>query len=128
MKESGRLPYRSVGARNEARFGLCLSVAMAERNHPFPSRTRKLSSPAPMDLRGRPPGRVGRSRTCPFRKHAIPGIDIVGKSSCREDVSLVFHVGNVFLASEVVLNDQDLRAVPFHADTVQPLEVPSPAI
>src|SRR4030066_879472 len=39
-----------------------LSVAMAERKHPFPSRTRKLSSPAPMVLRGYPRGRVGRRR------------------------------------------------------------------
>jgi hypothetical protein len=35
-------------------------VTIAERPHPFPSRTRKLSSPAPMVLRGRPLGRVGR--------------------------------------------------------------------
>ena len=35
---------------------------MAERQHPFPSRTRQLSSPAPMVLRGYPRGRVGRRR------------------------------------------------------------------
>ena len=35
---------------------------MAAEIHPFPSRTRKLSSPAPMVLGGRPPGRVGRRR------------------------------------------------------------------
>src|SRR4029079_4908902 len=37
-------------------------VAMAAESHPFPSRTRPLSPPAPMVLGGRPPGRVGRRR------------------------------------------------------------------
>src|SRR5256885_8520459 len=37
-------------------------VAIAAESHPFPSRTRKLSPPAPMVLGGRPPGRVGRRR------------------------------------------------------------------
>ena len=35
---------------------------MAKRKHPFPSRTRQLSSSAPMVLLGRPGGRVGRRR------------------------------------------------------------------
>ena len=34
----------------------------AERPHPFPSRTRKLSSPAPKILRGQPFGKIGRRR------------------------------------------------------------------
>jgi tetratricopeptide (TPR) repeat protein len=37
-------------------------VAMAEGKHPVPSRTRKLSPPAPMVLPGRLGGRVGRCR------------------------------------------------------------------
>ena len=37
-------------------------VAMSEGSHPFPSRTRKLSPPEPMVLRGKPRGRVGRCR------------------------------------------------------------------
>ena len=37
-------------------------VTIAAGSHPFPSRTRKLSLPAPMVLGGRPPGRVGRRR------------------------------------------------------------------
>ena len=37
-------------------------VAIAAGSHPFPSRTRKLSPPAPMVLEGRPSGRVGRRR------------------------------------------------------------------
>ena len=37
-------------------------MAIAERSHPFPFRTRKLSSPAPMVLHGRLCGRVGRRR------------------------------------------------------------------
>ena len=35
-------------------------VTLAERPHPFPSRTRKLSSPAPKILRGQPFGKIGR--------------------------------------------------------------------
>src|SRR5215475_6257313 len=37
-------------------------VATSEGSHPFPSRTRKLSPPEPMVLRGKPRGRVGRRR------------------------------------------------------------------
>ena len=35
-------------------------VTLAERPYPFPSRTRKLSSPAPKILRGQPFGKIGR--------------------------------------------------------------------
>ena len=35
-------------------------MTLAERPHPFPSRTRKLSSPAPKILRGQPFGKIGR--------------------------------------------------------------------
>src|SRR5215217_6666894 len=42
-------------------------VAMSEGSHPFPSRTRKLSPPEPMVLRGKPRGRVGRCRILFFR-------------------------------------------------------------
>jgi hypothetical protein len=37
-------------------------VTLAEGSHPFPSRTRKLSPPAPMVLRWQRRGRVGRRR------------------------------------------------------------------
>lgn len=37
-------------------------VAIAVGTHPFPFRTRQLRPPAPMVLRGRPLGRVGRRR------------------------------------------------------------------
>src|SRR6266851_9675430 len=41
------------------------SVAIAKRVHPFPSRTRSLSSSAPMILWGQPHGKIGRRRfTC----------------------------------------------------------------
>lgn len=43
---------------------------MAEGIHPVPSRTRKLSPPAPMVLPGQPGGRVGRRRT--LRRRAAP--------------------------------------------------------
>jgi hypothetical protein len=39
---------------------LRILVTLAERPHPFPSRTRKLSSPAPKILRGQPFGKIGR--------------------------------------------------------------------
>src|SRR4051812_31959649 len=35
-------------------------VTLAERPYPFPSRTRKSSSPAPKILRGQPFGKIGR--------------------------------------------------------------------
>ena len=35
-------------------------MTLAERPHPFPSRTRKSSSPAPKILRGQPFGKIGR--------------------------------------------------------------------
>jgi hypothetical protein len=37
-------------------------VTPAERPYPFPSRTRKSSSPAPKILRGQPLGKIGRRR------------------------------------------------------------------
>ena len=37
-----------------------IPVTLAERPYPFPSRTRKLSSPAPKILRGQPFGKIGR--------------------------------------------------------------------
>src|SRR5579875_468425 len=37
-------------------------VIVAKRVHPFPSRTRKLSSSAPTILRGRPRGKIGNRR------------------------------------------------------------------
>src|SRR5262252_2110026 len=43
-----------------------IPVTLAERPHPFPSRTRKLSSPAPKILRGQPFGKIGRRRDFAF--------------------------------------------------------------
>src|SRR5438105_1690992 len=39
-----------------------IPVTPAERPYPFPSRTRKSSSPAPKILRGQPFGKIGRRR------------------------------------------------------------------
>ncbi len=62
------MPAACCGTRSSERF----PVAIAAGSHPFPSRTRKLSLPAPMVLGGRLPGRVGRrrnsSRTTPTCK------------------------------------------------------------
>ena len=50
-------------ATRQPGFALRFFLAtIPERSHPFPSRTRKLSSPGPMVLQGRPCGRVGRRR------------------------------------------------------------------
>ena len=38
------------------------SVSIAMRVHPFPSRTRQLSSSVPKILGGQPPGKIGRRR------------------------------------------------------------------
>jgi hypothetical protein len=48
---------------------------MAAGIHPFPSRTRQLSPPAPMVLGGRLPGRVGRRRnTSRNPQHVVLGV------------------------------------------------------
>ena len=52
-------PFRALLGTGET-----VSAVMAEGRHPVPFRTRKLSSSAPMVLRGGPRGRVGRRRTC----------------------------------------------------------------
>ena len=51
-------------------------VAISEGSHPFPSRTRKLSPPEPMVLRGKPRGRVGRCRIffCPHTEKSVWGL------------------------------------------------------
>ena len=48
-------------------FALRFSVAIARRSHPFPFRSRQLSSSAPMVLPGRLGGRVGRRRILFYR-------------------------------------------------------------
>ena len=53
-----RLPKPAMH-RTSASFFL---AAIPKRSHPFPSRTRKLSSSGPMVLQGQPCGRVGRCR------------------------------------------------------------------
>ena len=44
-------------------LALTKSVLIAVRVHPFPSRTRKLSSPAPTILGWRRPGKIGSADT-----------------------------------------------------------------
>src|SRR5512140_94522 len=50
----------SAPARCRSRFSSKILVTLAERPYPFPSRTRKSSSPAPKILRGQPFGNIGR--------------------------------------------------------------------
>ena len=54
------------------------SVVIAKRSHPFPSRTRKLSSFAPMVLRGRLRGRVGRRRNLFIKPLVLRGAFFLG--------------------------------------------------
>ena len=54
-------------------------VTLAERPHPFPSRTRKLSSPAPKILRGQPFGKIGRRQDL-LRYRASAPVDPPGAS------------------------------------------------
>ena len=65
-------------------------VTIAERKHLYPSRTQKLSSPAPMILGGKLPGKVGRCRfifyTGLIFKPALPHGQVVKTSP--------FHGGN----------------------------------
>ena len=49
-------------ASRTSHFAFFFLASIPERSHPFPSRTRKLSSPGPMVLQGQPCGRVGRCR------------------------------------------------------------------
>ncbi len=71
-------------------------VTLAERPHPFPSRTRKLSSPAPKILRGQPFGNIGRRQDfcvsgvsgagepgSPIRPAARPPASAVGRRRRR---------------------------------------------
>jgi hypothetical protein len=69
---------------------LQFSVAIARRQHPFPSRTRKLSSSAPMVLPGKLGGRVGRRRNFfKTRNHIlIPGLFVLTLKYCFSTILL----------------------------------------
>jgi hypothetical protein len=56
------LPPSDDSAASSGRQLKMIPVTLAERSHPFPSRTRKLSSPAPKILGGQLPGKIGRRR------------------------------------------------------------------
>ena len=72
-----------------------VSAVIAKRKHPVPFRTRKLSSSAPMVLRGRPRGRVGRRRTYPRRgpfpkgRAALFTFCMPGHHPCRDSPTRV---------------------------------------
>src|SRR5438876_8407995 len=61
-RQRNRNPGRGADTGGGPGPGGTVSVAIAEGEHPVPFRTRKLSPPAPMVLRGRLRGRVGRRR------------------------------------------------------------------
>ena len=56
------LHYAVVNVLLDLYISKSVTVAIAEGKHPFPFRTRQLSPPALMILRGRPRGKVGRRR------------------------------------------------------------------
>ena len=60
LRRRARGPRGSARDRSRTRPDAKILVTLAERPHPFPSRTRKLSSPAPKILRGQPFGKIGR--------------------------------------------------------------------
>src|SRR6478609_4167847 len=64
-----------------------IPVTLAERPHPFPSRTRKLSSPAPKILRGQPFGKIGRRRDFCVRAEAR-----CGHTAVRRDPAILAHM------------------------------------
>ena len=80
---------RTSAHRRSSCFAIFFPVAIPERPHPFPSRTRKLSSPGPMVLQGQLCGRVGRcwGFEGPYRKiraFVFFGGDVPLPSSARE--------------------------------------------
>ena len=75
------------------------SVTMTQRSHPFPFRTRKLSSAVLMILGGKLPGKVGRRRnkkrtsrlTCSFSVHYL-GLCFGSAKSMLVDIVFYFFV------------------------------------
>src|SRR5439155_24891646 len=68
----GRVAGRPPGNAEDLNLH-SVSAVMAKGKHPVPFRTRKLSSSAPMVLRGGPRGRVGRRRTSFVGAASFPG-------------------------------------------------------
>src|SRR5262249_4302531 len=66
-------------------------VTLAERPYPFPSRTRKSSSPAPKILRGQLFGKIGRRQDfCVSGGRGGLGILVGDELSCRRGASARF--------------------------------------
>ena len=70
-------------------------VTLAERPHPFPSRTRKLSSPAPKILRGQPFGKIGRRQGFCVNGQFAVAIATLGLPSRAGRGSLDSHFGEL---------------------------------
>ena len=60
---------------------------MAKRSHPFPCRTRKLSSSAPMVVGGSPPVRVGRRQAKSFRSSSVVELSAVNRSVASSNLA-----------------------------------------
>ena len=59
---------------NDLRSTIKKSVFIALRVHPFPFRTRQLSSAVPKILGGQPPGKIGRCRHKEADKRKLVGL------------------------------------------------------
>ena len=75
---SDQLTTKSAALRTSFFF----LVATPERSHPFPSRTRKLSSPGPMVLQAQACGRVGRCRGFEGSLERVGPLLFFGFASC----------------------------------------------
>src|SRR5438132_12263574 len=92
-------PYRATGRELKI-----IPVTLAERSHPFPSRTRKLSSPAPKILGGQLPGKIGRRRDFHARVALAGSHDRRGHRASRGD-----YAGRVDRICPFLALEADLR-------------------
>ncbi len=109
---------------------------MTVRVHPFPSRTRKLSSLVPKILGGKPPGKIGRCRhkvaegtpfghkpfeNAPLRfcrtdNAAVAGAKVLAFSFCTEILKLFSRILRHLFLNERQQQDLKKRAVIIQAD------------
>ena len=78
-------------------------MTVAEGPHPFPSRTRSLSPPAPTILRGQPRGTIGRRRSsCAYRiSYPSPGSpDYAAFSAVSSRIALLLVFSSYLYAQE----------------------------
>ena len=104
---------RCAGAKADMLMSALFQVTMAAGNHLFPSRTEKLSPPAPMVLQGRPCGRVGR-RLVLFTEAPLVGAFVVFDGQGARGQTRARHVSGTCLAPFIRINTQSLRSYLTH--------------